>query len=192
MLIYITYGLTEAGPRVCTNHINKNLAKIGSVGLPMSNIKITIENKKDGIGEVVIDTPSCMIEYLDNKQLTSCIIHNNRLHSGDIGYLDNDGYLYIVGRKKNIIISGGQNIYPEDVEEVIGSMRGVKEVIVYPKKDDILGEIIVANIVARGISIQEVLNHCKKFLAEYKIPRQINFVNDIDKTINGKLKRYNL
>lgn len=190
--IFVTYGLTEAGPRVCTNHINNNLSKISSVGLPMSNIKITIQNKKNEIGDIVIDTPSCMIEYLDNKALTSFVLHNNLLHTGDIGYLDSDGYLYIIGRKKNIIISGGQNIYPEDVEEVIGSMKGIKEVIVYSKKDNVLGEIIVANIVANNISKKDVVNYCRRFLADYKIPKQIYFVDNIDKTINGKLKRYNV
>lgn len=187
-----TYGLTECSPRVTamiSSLYNKN--KIGSVGKPIPNVKIKIEKIDNEFGEILISGPNVMVGYYKNDVLTSKIIEDGWLHSGDIGYLDNDGFLFITGRIKNVIISGGINIFPEEIENIILNIPGINNVLVYGKEHNILGEIPCAKVVLENkkITKNEIKKYCKQKLSDYKIPVEIDFVNKLEKTYTGKLKR---
>ena len=187
-----TYGLTECSPRVTLLESKYSLSKIGSVGKPIPNVKVKIQTiVDDKLGEILVAGPNIMKGYYKNKPATLRTIKKGWLHTGDLGYLDDDGFLYLTGRIKNIIISGGINIYPEEIEEVILNMEGIKDVVVYGIKHDFLGEVPCAKIVLLNdhITVAEIKKHCCENLTTYKIPKQYEFVKKIEKTYSGKLKR---
>lgn len=193
-----TYGQTEASPRVTCLLPDDTQRKIGSVGKAIPNVCVDIfdENEKpvgkNVIGEIVVKGKNVMKGYYKNPEITSKTIRNGWLHTGDLGKFDDEGYLYIVGRIKNIIISGGLNIYPEEIEEVLINNPNVKEVVVLPEAHDILGEIPYAKIVLKEncyISQDDLLSYCIEKLPANKIPSKIIFCNELEKTYTGKLKR---
>ncbi|MDR0404889.1 MAG: acyl--CoA ligase [Oscillospiraceae bacterium] len=194
-----TYGLTEAGPRVTTLPPSQYIEKIGSVGCAIPKVEIKIVDTlgsplpKGVTGEVIVKSKGIMKGYFKCIEETKAIIRGEWLYTGDIGYLSEDGYLYLVGRKKNIIISGGQNICPEEVEEVISTYPGIMDVKVYGVNDDLLGEVVHADIVSNSDNveiIQQLKSVCSKNLSNYKIPKCFNFVKNICRTYNGKTKRF--
>lgn len=192
-----TYGQTEASPRVTCLLPKDCLRKIGSVGKPIPGVEIDILDKngvpvKNGEkGEIVVRGNNVMKGYYKHQDKTEQTIINGWLHTGDIGRVDEEGYLYIVGRIKNVIISGGLNIYPEEIEEILINYEGIKEVIVFGEKHDILGEIPVAKVVTDGCYIDEgqILEYSKKMVDAYKIPKKIIFCEQLEKTYNGKIRR---
>lgn len=193
-----TYGLTEAGPRVTTLPPSHYIEKVGSVGCAIPGVEIRIINtlgeplQQGIIGEVVVKSKSIMKGYFRCTEETRAIIHDNWLYTGDMGYLSEDGYLYLVGRKKNIIISGGQNISPEEVEEVIATCPGIIDTKVYGVYDDLLGEVVHADIVVDPDStdvIHRLKLVCVESLSNYKIPTCFCCVDNIVRTYNGKIKR---
>lgn len=130
--------------------------------------------------------------YYKKPEITKKTLRNGWLHTGDLGRFDDEGYLYVVGRIKNIIISGGLNIYPEEIEEVITSFPEVKEVVVVPKKHEILGEVPIAKIVViEGCSIDltELYRFCAERLASNKVPSKFIVCESLEKTHTGKIKR---
>jgi long-chain acyl-CoA synthetase len=193
-----TYGLTEAGPRVTTMPPSHYIEKIGSVGRAIPDVEIRIIDtfglsvQHGEVGEVIVKSKGIMKGYFRCAEETMAIIRGEWLHTGDMGYLSVDGYLYIVGRKKNIIISGGQNISPEEVEEVIASCPGIIAVKVYGENDDLLGEVVCADIVSDSEKTdinQQLKLICSETLSKHKIPRHFRIVDDICRTYNGKIKR---
>ena len=191
-----TYGMTECAPRVTVLLPQYLNAKIGSVGLPIPGVmvKVVDENGHEVInenGEICVKGKNVMKGYYKNPQATKEKINDGWLKTGDIGYIDNDNFLYITGRIKNIIISGGVNIYPEEIEQVISSHPDVSEVLVYGKYDEMLGEIPCAKIVKTNDSITKdiIKSYCLQRLSVYKVPKDIEFIDYIDKTYNGKIKR---
>ena len=192
-----TYGQTEASPRVTCLLPKDCLRKIGSVGKPIPGVEIDILDKngvpvKNGEkGEIVVRGNNVMKGYYKHQDKTEQTIINGWIHTGDIGRVDEEGYLYIVGRIKNVIISGGLNIYPEEIEEILINYEGIKEVIVFGEKHDILGEIPVAKVVTDGCYIDEgqILEYSKKMVDAYKIPKKIIFCEQLEKTYNGKIRR---
>jgi long-chain acyl-CoA synthetase len=190
-----TYGQTEASPRTTALLPEDELKKIGSVGFPLPNVKVKIfdgddEQVANQIGEIVIQGKNVMKGYYKQPVITAETIVNGWLHTGDLGYLDNAGYLYLTGRKKNIIISGGINIYPEEIEEVLMSHPNVKEAYVTSEEHPLLGEVPLAKIVMRERVGDNFRAFCTDKLAEYKIPVRFEIVDQIDKTYNGKIKRF--
>lgn len=193
-----TYGLTEAGPRVTTLPPSRYIEKVGSVGCAIPGVEIKIvddfgESVQHGeIGEVIVKSDGIMKGYFRCPEETMAIVRGEWLYTGDIGHLSKDGYLYIVGRKKNIIISGGQNICPEEVEEVIASCPGITDVKVYGVYDDLLGEVVCADIVV-GCDNADIVHKlkliCSNNLSNYKIPKCFHIVENIGRTYNGKIKR---
>jgi len=192
-----TYGQTEASPRSTALLPEDSLKKIGSVGLPIPNVKIKIidetgkELNAGESGEIVIQGKNVMKGYYKQNEITKKTIIDGWLHSGDLGYIDSDGYLYLTGRIKNIIISGGINIYPEEVEDVIIQYPGISEVCVESEDHILLGEIPVAKIVLKAeIDYNELKKFCTERLSEYKVPRKFEVVESLPKTYNGKIKRF--
>lgn len=196
------YGITEATcivtaihPEISKKNSELFFKKINSAGLPFKNNNVTvatIDGMPDSVGEVLINGPTVMKGYYNNSIATDAILINGYLHTGDIGYFDDEGYLYLVGRIKNIIKSGGYTIFPEEVEEVLENSNLVKEAYVYGIEDPILDEKIVADIVLNaGIEAtdSDIKEYCLSHLANYKIPSDIHFVDRIRKTMTGKIQR---
>jgi long-chain acyl-CoA synthetase len=191
------YGLTEA---TCASAAAdaRDPIKWNSVGspLPYTIIRIVGEDGKDvpfgEIGEILIAGPTVMKGYYKNPDATAEVLRDGWLHTGDLGQFDRDGYLYIVGRVKDMIIRGGQNIYPQQIEDVISRLPGVEECCVVGVEEARWGQEVLA-VVKRteNINLAEssVIQHCRQYLASYKCPAFVRFVDELPKTPTGKIKK---
>jgi long-chain acyl-CoA synthetase len=154
-------------------------------------MKIVDDNGKEvnqgEVGEVICRGSLVMKGYWNNENATKETIKNGWLHTGDLGWVDHQGYLYIVDRKKDVIISGGANIYPREVEEVINTHPAVKETCVFGIPDDIWGESVFAHVV-----LQEGMDANEEELASYKKPSGIHFVKELPKNSYGKILKKDL
>lgn len=193
-----TYGQTEASPRLTALLPEDSVTKIGSVGIPISNVSIKIcsengrEVENNKIGEIVVKGPNIMKGYYKQPEITKKVLKSGWLHTGDLGYLDDDGYLYISGRIKNMIISGGINVYPEEIEEVLMNHVAVAECCVIAENHLLLGEVPIAKIVLKenNYSKENFREYLQRYLSDYKIPYRFDFVDWLPKTYNGKIQRY--
>ena len=200
------YGLTETSPVLFAE--NENNIKYGSVGLPLINVEAKIENKnEDGIGEIVAKGPNVMLGYYENKEETDKVLKDGWFYTGDLGYFDKDGFLFITGRKKNVIVlKNGKNIYPEEIEQVISNLSYVAENMVYGKeKDDDL--LLSAKIVYNkeymdekypGKTEEEIkeiiwkdIKEINKTMPQYKHVKNIVVTDKpMIKTTTAKIKRF--
>ncbi|HOK55959.1 MAG TPA: AMP-binding protein, partial [bacterium] len=190
------YGLTEtAAPNVLPPLED---VRFGSVGKPVPWIEVKIvdedgvEVPKGEVGEIIMKGWPVTPGYYNQPDLTAQVIRDGWLYTGDLGKFDNDGYLYIVGRKKDVIIVGGLNVYATEVEGVIYKHPKVKEVAVVGVPDKIRGEAIKAVIVPKEgeeLTESEIKNYCREHLATYKVPSIIEFRNELPKTGSGKIKK---
>jgi long-chain acyl-CoA synthetase len=195
------YGLSEASP-VCT--INPlSGGRTGSVGLPLPGTLIEIvslENPERVLGmgergEICVRGPQVMLGYANRAKENIDIFLGGRLHTGDVGYLDRDGYLFIVDRIKDLIISGGFNVYPRQVEEVIHAHPSVEEVAVCGVADPHRGEIVQAFVKLRqgaNLTAAQLREFCKSKLAPFQVPRRIEFRESLPKTPIGKVSKKHL
>lgn len=200
--IFEGYGLSEATTSAMRTPFD-NLGKIGSVGIPIPYTEVKIVDLENGIdemptgesGEIIIKGPQVMKGYWNNPEETSATIRDGWLYTGDIGVKDKDGYYYIVGRKKDMVIAGGFNIYPVEVEEVLYQHPSIEETCVFGVPDEYLGEKLLAVVVLKkgqNISTEGLLSWCEGRLARYKVPRGIEFRESLPKTIVGKILRRTL
>lgn len=164
--------------------------------MPNQQIRIVDELKQDlppeTTGEIVVRGPNIMRGYYNLPEATAATLVNGWLHTGDLGYLDRDGYLFITGRKKDMINVGGSNVYPCEIENVIYMLDDILDVCVVKTWDPAFGEGVKALIVKKpGSNIHEksILIHCRENLADYKIPRQIEFRSSLPKTGSGKIQQ---
>jgi long-chain acyl-CoA synthetase len=194
------YGLTEAAP--CT-HCNplSGLRKMGSIGIPMPGIdaKVLDENLHElppgEVGELAVRGPNIMLGYWQRPDETAKTIKIDWLLTGDMARMDEDGYFYIVDRKKDMIIAGGYNIYPREVEEVLFAHPGVAEAAVVGLPDEYRGETVAAFVVPKpGITLssEELDKYCRENLAAYKVPRIYEIRSELPKTAVGKVLRREL
>jgi long-chain acyl-CoA synthetase len=191
------YGQTEAAPVVTLNLPGKR--KLGTVGLPLPGIEISIwDDAKnplplDAIGEIMVRGENVMEGYYRLPDETSKTITKDWLHTGDLGKLDADGFVTITGRKKDLIISAGENIYPREIEEVLVTHPKVKEVAVIGVKDESRGEVPKAFLLLHeGMAVEdkELRAFCREKLAGYKVPKYFEVLPDLPRTPTGKvLKR---
>jgi acyl-CoA synthetase (AMP-forming)/AMP-acid ligase II len=174
------------------------LRKLSSAGKPALGVELKILNeqgepvKPGEIGEICLRSNKMMKEYWKKPQETAETIVNGWLHTRDMGTIDEEGYVYIVDRKSDMIISGGFNIYPKEVEEVILAHPAVSEVAVIPVPDDTWGEAVKAMVVLKPgarIPEEEIIHFCKENLASYKKPKSVEFINEIPKTAYNKVDR---
>ncbi|HLH62843.1 MAG TPA: long-chain fatty acid--CoA ligase [Ktedonobacteraceae bacterium] len=192
------YGLTEAST-VLTGHSVDMLRKPGSVGKPVDGVEIRIVDDNDQpvptgeVGEIVARGPNIMQGYYNMPEETQAALRNGWLHTGDMGRLDEDGYLYIVERKKDLIIRGGFNIYPRDVEEVLNRHPAVIESAVIGIPSERMGEEVKAFVVTREEVDAEALKaFCRESLANYKTPSEIEFVRALPRNLVGKIDKKEL
>ena len=146
-------------------------------------------------GEIVVKGPNVMQGYYNNPEATAETIVDGWLHTGDMGYVDEDGYFFIVDRKKDMIIRGGENIYPREIEEVLFTHPQIAEATVIAKPDPVWGEEVLAVVVpAPGatLSADDVIAYCQAHLADYKVPREVVFRQDLPKTLTGKVQKKQL
>ncbi|MDD6042628.1 MAG: AMP-binding protein, partial [Eubacteriaceae bacterium] len=202
------YGMSECAPIIAVNQ--DRYSKAASVGKPMPGTEVIIDNPdEDGVGEVVCKSDSVMIGYYENPEATAEVLKDGWLHTGDIGYFDEDGFLYLTGRKKTVIVTkGGKNIFPEEVEAVLMEDELIQEAVVYGKEDEKVGNVMVTADIfpnfpaleeAHGkMSTGEIYNFYRelvdginKKMPPYKSVKRINIRDtEFEKTTTGKIKRY--
>jgi long-chain acyl-CoA synthetase len=197
--VYEGYGCTESASIVSTNPLGAN--RVGSVGLPIPGCEVTIRDEAGDVlppgedGEICVRSPGVLSGYWHAPEVTAVALSGGWLHTGDIGHLDADGYLYVVDRKKDLIIRGGFNVYPRDVEDVLLTHPAVAQAGVVGRPDPRLGEEVVAFAALRpgaSVTAEELREHAKAHLAATKYPREVRIVPAIPLTSVGKLDRKRL
>ncbi len=200
--IFEGYGLSEASPVTHNNPPNRQ-SKPGSIGVPLPNTEARVVDTESGetevppgeVGELVVRGPQVMSGYLDNPAETSQMLRDGWLYTGDLATMDQDGFFTIVDRKKDMIISGGLNVYPAEVEAVLQSHPDVQECAVVGLPDTIYGEKVTAFVVPvkdKHIDPLEIQKHCASTLAGYKVPKTIEVRDELPRTFLGKLRRIDL
>ena len=184
---YHVYGLTEHSPRASALTPSEFRSKPMSIGRPIKGVEFRIDD-----GELLIKSDSVMLGYYQNPQLTEEKLKGGWLHTGDIAHTDADGFYYIDGRTDAMIIRGGVNICPDDIEQVILSLSGVNGCIVYGEDDQAVGQRVCADVeadIAADISESDIRKHCIKHLESFMVPSRINLVDSLELTSSGKVKR---
>jgi len=193
------YGATENSGGISANMESKR--KPGSIGTGFSGIEVKIFNEEGQpvsageVGEIVVKGDTVMKGYLNNPEATAETIKDGWLYTGDIGLTDNDGFLFIVDRKKELIIRGGVNVYPKEIENVIAKYPAVDSVAVIPESHDKYGQVAKACIILkRGetCSEEEIIEFCKKEMADYKVPESVVFRAGLPKNAVGKVMKKDL
>src|SRR5262245_25573987 len=195
-----SYGMTEAGPAFIVMPQEEVTKRIGSVGKPFPPMEIKIVDDEDRkstrheVGELLMRLQGRQREYYKDDDATAGTwTEDGWLRSGDLGYLDDDGFLYLVGRKKDLIVRGGHNVYPTDIESVILEHPEVREAAVVGVPHDVLGEDIAAFVVRKpdaAVGGDELQAFCADHLADYKRPRQVNFVDELPRNATGKVMKH--
>ncbi|MCY8988494.1 fatty acid--CoA ligase family protein [Bacillus atrophaeus] len=190
------YGLSEASPVTCFNPFDRG-RKPGSIGTNILHVENKVvdplgrELPDHQVGELIVKGPNVMKGYYKMPIETKHALKDGWLYTGDLARRDEDGYFYIVDRKKDMIIVGGYNVYPREVEEVLYSHEDVKEAVVIGVPDAKSGEAVNCYIVPKRLSLteEEIMQHCEKHLAKYKRPAAIIFLEEIPKNATGKILR---
>ena len=191
--IYKTYGMTETFSQSVTMPVLLNLNKLDSVGKPLPGMTVHIVNPDvDGVGEIHLNGPMVMRGYINREP-----IHGD-FNTDDMGYVDEDGFLYILNRRTDLIISGGENIYPKEIEDTVYAMQGVKECAVIPVADTKWGQVpalFVAfdDIDALGTDLKMIVrDYISSKLAKYKVPKYITIMDALPRNGTGKIMRKSL
>jgi long-chain acyl-CoA synthetase len=199
--LFVMYGQTEATARITYLPPEKLDAKLGSVGVPVANTEVTIRNADDApvptgeVGEICVRGPGVMLGYWHDDEATQQALRNGWLRTGDLGYMDADGFIFISGRAVEMIKVGAFRVSPQEVEEAITSLTGVQEVAVTSFPDEVLGQAIKAVIVKTPDAMLDeraVKAHCRRHLATYKIPKTVEFAATLPRTASGKVQRFKL
>jgi long-chain acyl-CoA synthetase len=195
------YGLTEASPVTHCVPLSRAHAP-GTIGVPVPSTSAAVLDQETGlsvspgeVGELVVRGPQVMQGYWNRPDETAAVLHDGWLFTGDIACVDADGYFRIVDRKKDMIITGGMNVYPRDVEEPLFEHPKVKEAVAVGIPDDRWGEAVKVYIVLQDgqtASQQEILDYCHSRMAAYKVPKFVEFRRELPKTLIGKVLRREL
>ena len=191
-----SYGLTEASPRVTYITKDELFERGGSCGRAVDGVQVCIRDDEGNtvtngiVGEITVTGPNVMQGYYMNQELTKKTVRNRVLHTNDLGYMDGDGYLYVIGRKDNMFIIAGKNVQPEEIEGVLNSDSNVTSCLVRKQSKD--SEKICAYVVLhdqKDDCIERLYLLCKNHLEFYKIPNDIYIVKELEKTVSGKIVR---
>lgn len=191
-----TYGMTETASQAATLAPADALRKLGSAGKPLLPVELHVDAPLGQPGEILVRGPTVTSGYINNPAATAAALQGGWLHTGDIGYLDAEGYLYVLDRRSDLIISGGENIYPAEIEAALLAHPAVAEAGVVGAPDAQWGQVPVAFVVFKTvddgqwtISESELIVFLRERLAGYKLPRQITIVDELPRTAAGKLRR---
>ena len=196
-----TYGLTEAASQVATEPLDGDRRESGSTGRPLFTTELRIGNElgealpSGEAGEIVMRGNTVMAGYLGNPEATAEALRDGWLHTGDIGYLDAHGNLHVLDRRDDLIVSGGENVYPAEVEEVLRSHPAVLDAAAFGVPDERWGQRVTAAIVSRPdheSTEEELIAFCETRLASYKVPASIRVVDELPRNAAGKLLRRRL
>lgn len=196
---FVMYGQTEATARLAYLPPELLEQKPGSAGIPIPGVRLEIRDAQGNpvprgvVGEIHASGPNIMVGYWNDPEATVEVVKKGWLKTGDMAYMDEEGYIFIQGRRGDMIKSGGHRISPRDIEDVIAELDGVAEVVVVGVSDEILGEAIKAIVVVRpgaSLDVVAVKTHCLRRLPAYKLPRHIEFDTDLPRTPTGKVRRY--
>ncbi|GMW07635.1 MAG: long-chain-fatty-acid--CoA ligase [Nevskiales bacterium] len=198
--VFAMYGQTEATARLTYLPPERLDDKPGSVGIPVANVEIDIRQHGRSVprgqsGEICARGPNVMLGYWQNAEATAAVLREGWLHTGDLGHLDADGYLFIDGRAAEMIKVGAYRVSPREVEEVIAALPGVAEVAAAAMPDELLGHAVKAVVVAApgaALDARAIKAQCRQQLATYKIPRVVEFVEALPRTASGKVLRREL
>ncbi|GAB1422593.1 o-succinylbenzoate--CoA ligase [Anaerolineales bacterium] len=199
--IATTYGLSEAASQVATSLPGDALNKVGTAGRPLlfSSIEIMDENgnvlDSGQVGEIVVSGLTVMRAYDQAAEATAKTLRDGKLHTGDIGYLDGEGDLFVLERRSDLIISGGENIYPSEIETCLLNLEAIEAAAVIGLPDPEWGQRVAAVLVLKAghtITTAQLDTYCRQHLAAYKIPRHYRFVPALPLTASGKIKRQSL
>ncbi len=194
------YGLTEASPITHINPLRFQSPKPGSIGMPLPGTDARVVDMEGGsltlpsgkLGELVVKGPQVMQGYWNRADETASALRNEWLYTGDLATMDEDGYFFLVDRKKDMVIVAGYNVYPREIDDVLAEHPKIKEAVAVGVKDPSRGESIKAYIVLHEnctMTRAEVVAFCRSKMATYKIPRQVEFRDSLPKTIVGKVLR---
>lgn len=193
--VFQSYGMTETSSQIVTLSAHDALRKIGSSGKPLLPAQIKIHREtSDGIGEIYVKGPMVTNGYYNNDKANEELFEHGWLKTGDLGRIDKEGFLYVVDRRNDLIISGGENIYPTEIEHVLERISHIREVAVVGKKDDTWGEVPVAYVVCDTETLTEnnIIDYAKRHLASYKVPKQIIFLDELPRNASNKILRHEL
>lgn len=199
--LFVMYGQTEATARLTYLRPQDLDRKPGSVGVPIDGVNLEVRNESgtvcaaDEEGEVWVRGPNVMSGYWRNIEATQSVLQGGWLKTGDMGHIDAEGYLFLAGRRSDMIKTGAHRVHPNDVEEAILELDEVDEVAVVGVDDEVLGQAIKAFIVAASggsVDPMSVKAHCRRRLANYKIPKHIELVDALPRTASGKVRRHEL
>ncbi len=192
------FGQTETSI-ICSLSEADSVRKVGSIGRPVFHIEAKIVNEQGEeagpgeVGEIILSGPTLMNGYWNRPGATAETIRDGWLHTGDLAYRDEEGFLYFADRKKDMFISGGENVYPAEVENVLSSHPDIVEVAVVGVPDKTWGQVGQACIVpveGRSISLEDMVTFCSDRLARYKIPKKVVSVKDMPRTASGKIRKH--
>lgn len=194
------YGLTEGGGTVTHNPSWAPVEKHTSAGTPSFNVRIRIVDGDREVGhgqtgEIQVLAPTLCDGYWDDPAASTALFQDGWLRTGDLGHLDGDGYLHLTGRSKDLIISGGMNIFPAEVEEALERHPSVLHAAVFAVPDERWGEVVAAAVEVRAGHVSaesELIRHCRALLAGHKRPHHIFFVTELPRTASGKVRRAEL
>ncbi|WP_077625002.1 o-succinylbenzoate--CoA ligase [Sediminibacillus massiliensis] len=197
--IFQTYGMTETSSQIVTLSPKYALEKLGSAGkaLVPAQMKIVKENRISipyMVGEIFVKGPMVTKGYYNNPSANEKTFLDGWLGTGDLGYVDEDGFLYVKDRRTDLIISGGENIYPAEIEAVLGGMEGIREAGVIGMEDSQWGQVPAAFVVKTDASLSEagILDFCSKRLAKYKVPKRVYFIDALPRNASNKIVRQKL
>ncbi len=203
-VLYQAYGSTETGPSICVLHKEDHTltgagqARLASCGRPVADVMVEIRNDKgeatlpEEVGSVCVKSRAILVSYLSNPEATKESLRDGWLATGDLARSDTDGYIYLVGRKKDLIISGGENVFPGEVETCIRMLEGVQDVAVVGLPDSTWGETVAALVIPKqgvDLTVDDILAFCKKEIAGYKKPRAIMMAEELPRNTIGKVDK---
>jgi o-succinylbenzoate---CoA ligase len=193
--VFQTYGMTETASQIVTLSPEYSMSKLGSAGKPLFPSELMIKNEDGNVkanqeGEILVKGPNVTAGYYRRDEANAKSFESGWFHTGDIGYVDEEGFLFVLDRRSDLIISGGENVYPAEIESILLGCNGVEDAGVAGITNDEWGQIPCAFIVKKEhLTKEEIIKHCKENLASYKRPKKIIFVHELPRNASNKLLR---